>query len=271
MRAWVPTTELNTLEEAWAPLSHAIFSLTAPNDADRSFTHTTIGIASGNSLSEAIVHGLCELIEHDATALWRASPERPEAAQVQLDTIRGPEASAAVRAVLARNKVLAVYDTTSDIGIPVFSAMIADRSSAHPDMGIGWGFGCHPDPDVAVCRAITEAAQSRAVARAGGRDDSNLQLPEEELREMVREVQAATPAIRFDRRSLAENSAGADLGLLLKHLRAVGLDRAYATSFMQPEFGIPVVRTIVPGLDIEVAQPGPRTRAAAARAHHPRG
>lgn len=41
------------------------------------FVADTNGLASGNHLAEAILHGLCEVIERDATALWTLSP--PEA------------------------------------------------------------------------------------------------------------------------------------------------------------------------------------------------
>ena len=67
---------------------------------------------------------------------------------------------------------IAVWDLTSDIGIPVFGCVIADlhevRSAGLPPAG---GYGCHPNREIALLRALTEAAQSRLTAISGARDD----------------------------------------------------------------------------------------------------
>ena len=61
-----------------------------------------------------------------------------------------------------------VYDCTSDFGIPAYACVIAE-----PERGLGLhrGAGCHSDGNVAVARAICEAAQTRCILMAGARDD----------------------------------------------------------------------------------------------------
>ena len=56
---------------------------------------------------------------------------------------------------------LAVWDITSDLGVPAFHCVIVDavERDGHP----GTGTGCHPDKNVALLRALFEAVQVRAI------------------------------------------------------------------------------------------------------------
>jgi ribosomal protein S12 methylthiotransferase accessory factor len=61
-------------------------------------------------------------------------------------------------------------------------------------------------------------------------------------------------------------TAAAAVAWLLDRLRSIGLEQAIVVDLTQPEFGIPVVRVVVPGLegsDHHHSQywPGPRARA----------
>ena len=67
-----------------------------------------------------------------------------------------------------------IWDVTSDIGVPVFQCVIAGREAGLGDGDLfdaELGSGCHPDPEVALLRALTEAAQARTTFIAGSRDD----------------------------------------------------------------------------------------------------
>ena len=44
-------------------------------DGHGCFTATSNGLASGNRAIEAISHGICEVVERDATALWKLRDE----------------------------------------------------------------------------------------------------------------------------------------------------------------------------------------------------
>ncbi|WP_163333604.1 YcaO-like family protein, partial [Klebsiella aerogenes] len=64
-----------------------------------------------------------------------------------------------------------VLDCTVDTGVPTFTAYLCD--TGNPSLGVYHGYGTHLDPQVAVIRAICEAAQGRLVFIAGSRDDSS--------------------------------------------------------------------------------------------------
>ncbi len=63
-----------------------------------------------------------------------------------------------------------VRDLTSDFGIPCAMASVADDSVPGFPQAHG-GFGAHPNARIAVVRALTEVAQSRAVDIQGVRED----------------------------------------------------------------------------------------------------
>jgi YcaO-like protein with predicted kinase domain len=72
---WMEGRELRGNTPVWLPfeLVHTDFTLPLPSGSG-SFFMSSNGLASGNHLLEAISHGLCELVERDATTLWHLSP-----------------------------------------------------------------------------------------------------------------------------------------------------------------------------------------------------
>ena len=60
--AWSPSHELLSDSPAWLPLDLAI----SPPRGEVLNVVDTNGLASGNSLLEAVIHGLCEVVERDA-------------------------------------------------------------------------------------------------------------------------------------------------------------------------------------------------------------
>ena len=63
-----------------------------------------------------------------------------------------------------------MWDMTSDVGIPVYCCSIKDTNPFGPIQSFG-GSGCHLSKEIALSRALTEAAQSRLTFIAGSRDD----------------------------------------------------------------------------------------------------
>jgi ribosomal protein S12 methylthiotransferase accessory factor len=118
------------------------------------------GAAAGNTLAEAQLQGLLELIERDAVALWwYPRSERPA---FDLDAWDDPRVIAARAPHLAHGRTW-VLDVTSDIGVPAAVAISLDDRIPFPMLGAG----AHVDPAVAVARALSEMAQMKAAVLAG--------------------------------------------------------------------------------------------------------
>jgi YcaO-like protein with predicted kinase domain len=270
---WIAGHDLVGGAPTWVPFEivHTDYSLPLPTGSG-SFVMSSSGLASGNHPLEAISHALCELVERDATTLFRrATPKREREARVDPSTV----GDAGCREVLDRLERAGVdaclWEITTDIGIPAFQCTIVDHepSPARP-IGPMTGMGCHPSRGVALLRALTEAAQSRLTLITGSRDDvSHGPLGTEgeldRARRFQERMQAAPPARSFlDAPTHETSSFDEDVGWELDRLRAAGLSQVVVVELTKREFGIPVVRAVVPGLealdDIPGYVPGARAR-----------
>ncbi len=168
---WAPAVTLRGGAPAVVPfdLVHARW-LAAERPADPLFAPSTNGLASGSHPAEATLHGLCELVERDACALFpRLAPEARAARRIDPGSIDHPPLAAMLDRVADAGLDWAVWDATTDVGLPVALCAIAGRGPAGGPPG--FGAGCHPSRSTAGLRAVTEAAQTRLVAMAGARDD----------------------------------------------------------------------------------------------------
>jgi ribosomal protein S12 methylthiotransferase accessory factor len=129
-----------------------------PFDQDGSpplFGWTSNGLASGNSLDEATLFGLLEVLERDTMAMNMA---RDDASRLDVEALPQPFGAWAA-AWQAKGVQLVVRALPNPFGLPCFEAVLLDAS--HPDIGLTRGWGFHFDRFAALSRAICEAAQTR--------------------------------------------------------------------------------------------------------------
>lgn len=213
------------------------------------FDISSNGLASGNVLVEAIVHGLCEIIERDAEAAWRAvGGDR----RIVLDTIEDPACRTLIDRIVATGARIFVWDLASDTEVSCIGCAIMEdpREPAWRALGFYQGFGAHLLPEIAIARAITEAAQTRLTYIAGGRDDF---FPNDYARatdpELLADLWArlAGPCdepVGFD--ELPRTDARS-LGHALETLVARVREDVIVVDLTHPKLGVPVVKVIVPG------------------------
>ena len=115
------------------------------------------GIASGHSLCEASLHALCEVIERDAIAMDAGG----ETFRVAAGTLPG-DVRQRVAAWQRQGIHLTIRSLPSDFGVACFEAVIEE--AARPLIGPITGWGCHLERDIALSRAVCEAAQVRLFA-----------------------------------------------------------------------------------------------------------
>jgi YcaO-like protein with predicted kinase domain len=276
---WIEGTDVFSAERVWVPYEcvHLDFRVPAPQGSGCFLANGT-GLAAGNHQLEAVSHALCEAVERDAFALWdeRDSADRASR-RLDLGSVDDPGCRRLLEAYERAGVGVGVWDLTTDVGLPVFSATIVDRDgSLARRLPAAMGGGCHPDRGVALARALTEAAQSRLTLIAGTRDDS----PPAYYRRTRDPDAIATHVARLGdpaERSFAEvphqsgESIDADVVHELDHLRGAGVRQAIVVELTRPEIGIPVVRLVVPGLEgfadkAAPVVPGERRRAFQERA-----
>ncbi|WP_170394603.1 YcaO-like family protein [Ruegeria arenilitoris] len=263
---WVLGQDLGTGHACWVPLEMVDTDYTtAPVGGQAAFPRTTNGLASGNNVTEASCHAICELIERDATTLWHHRASGP---RLDPNTVDDPRCRQAIEMIATAGLEIGLWNTTSDIGIASFRCVICEGGGQPGHIGIG--DGCHPDRAIALLRALTEAAQTRLTYISGARDDLD---PEEftdqakmDRGRYVRDlIDSAAADQRFnDCPSHVTGSFDEDLELLLQRLAAVGISQVVTVDLSRPEIDIAVIRAVIPGLEAPHDDPdyvpGPRAQ-----------
>jgi ribosomal protein S12 methylthiotransferase accessory factor len=127
-------------------------------------TTSSNGLASGNTVAEATVHALYEVIERDAVA--GAPPERRR--RVDPLSVDDPHCADLIGRILAAGCRLEIEDVPNRSGVPCAAVRVWHEDLAST---VVHGQGAHGDPAIALSRALTEAAQSRLTQIVGSRDD----------------------------------------------------------------------------------------------------
>ncbi|HYO52705.1 YcaO-like family protein [Archangium sp.] len=269
---WVEGRDLLDGTPLWLPfeLVHTDFTLPLP-DGSGSFLMSSNGLSSGNHPLEAISHGLCEVVERDATTLWHLrSEESQHQTRLELSTVDDPVCLQVLERFERAGMEVAVWETTTDVGLASFSCLLAERSPEplRPRAPTS-GAGCHPAREVALLRALTEAAQVRLTLISGARDDMGVARCYEAFRDpavwrlQVERMHREPPVRHFqDVPSFVGRSFDEDVAWELERLAAAGLHQVVVVDLTRPEFRIPVVRVVVPGLEALHDAPGyvPGTR-----------
>lgn len=269
---WVDAWDITHNASVMVPLCAVIHP--NPHYLPALFRSSSNGIASGNTLEEAVFYALTEVIERDSWSL------------VEITRDTGPAVTGltgAAAAMLAKFTAAGVEvtlkDITSDLGIPTIAAVADDVTLKDPRL-LTIGMGTHTNPEIAVIRALSEVAQSRATQIHGAREDATIAA----FREMMGYdrvkrmnsywfcVDATRPFSELP--GCATPDFLTDIHAIIDRLNAAGLDRVIVADLTDPELNVPVVRVIVPGLEcftIDNERRGARcTDAERRRLHRPK-
>lgn len=264
---WVEGFDLLAGRPTFVPLNAVVCPYRPP--AGRPMLHWTSsnGLASGNTMEEALCHALCEVIERDAEAVAQAALRLKPAiggvlasmglsteetktiapdsfSMIALDTLP-PQCTALVARLSAAGLTVYLRNTTSTAGVPTIDCAIVETFADGRHSAYG-GCGTHPDARVALSRALTEAAQSRVGCIQGGRED---------LTEIVKEPGSYDPDRKFGQGkcvpfssipSYVHDDIADDIRFMLDGLRNAGFAQVVAVNLTRPEIAIPVVRVIIP-------------------------
>jgi len=264
--SWTPYTQMLWVEGrsvmhdrgVWVPyeMVHTNYTLPLPT-GHGCFQASSNGLASGNTMLEAVIHGLCEVIERDAITLWHLKgSEAQEETRLDLETVADPVCRDLIARFHRAGVEVGVWDVTSDVGVPTFLCRIVQSTGDHAaTIRPAFGSGCSLVKEIALSRALTEAAQSRLTFIAGARDDKPREeyeqfLRTDEQRRWLDMIRLGTPVRDFNTiPGWSGLDLRQDLAALLDRLAAVGIEDVITVDLSRPEFGIPVVRVIVPGLE----------------------
>jgi YcaO-like protein with predicted kinase domain len=261
MLEWVEGYDLLNERAVYVPLNCVVCPYEARRNATVLFHSSTNGLASGNSLTEALCHAILELVERDVTALAMAESQilptvksllhvdacdlpRPLYRQIRFDGLPR-RAKRLVKKIQQSGLQVFLRDFSHVSGIAVIDCTISDDNSDGCVKAYG-GCGAHLDARVALLRAITEAAQSRLGMIQGGRED---------LPEIMPSSQRFDAATVFGRGTEVEFSSipsvynewiDDDIRRLLSIMRQNGFRELVAFDMTHPSTDVPVVRVVAP-------------------------
>lgn len=259
---WVQARHVATGEPVLVPYDFVHFDTRpqAQNGASRRiFTRGpgTNGLASGNHLLEAINHATCELIERDAYHRWgRTATAERMSTSVDLATVDDSNCRWMLDRITAAGFTPLVQDITSSVGVPAFRCAIgADPERAVKPEPFFLGWGCHPRREIALLRAVSEAAQARLTEISGARDNLprasyvRIQDRSQLIKNWTYVSEAKALRSFLDVPTHHNTTLEADTALLLRRLRAVGLDEVLFVDLTREEIGVPVVKVVCAGLN----------------------
>lgn len=153
---WIQGTELPSGTPVALPASLVYLVSPAPRPEDFFAPATSNGLAAGSSVAAAVLSGLCELMERDALLItWM---NRLPAIELDLEHSGGMAAT--VWRHYARFAVeVRAFLLPSDLPAAVVMALSLESDPRRPAQVVG--MGCHPDPAVALIKALFELCQGR--------------------------------------------------------------------------------------------------------------
>lgn len=245
---WVEGYDIAADDRVLVPASAVFHPL--PERYPRLFRTSTNGLASGNTLEEAVFHALMEVIERDAWSLAEVSRRTGP----RVTAIDEPLPRDLLSRFSAAEVEVFVKDITSDLGIPTFAAVSDDLQLRDPSL-LTIGMGTHTSAGIALLRALTEVAQSRLTQIHGAREDTptadvRKRMGYDRVRRMNKywfDADGEEPFSRIP--SYDTDDFLSDIRLTIGRLKAAGFGRVIAVDLTRPEIGVPVVRVIVPGLE----------------------
>jgi ribosomal protein S12 methylthiotransferase accessory factor len=217
------------------------------------FGSSTNGLASGNSLLEATIQALLELIERD---IWSFEYVRAASKLVEPESL--PDAVREIVERAERNGLhFKVRTIPNDYGMPFFAAFVFDLNYPSRENFNG-GWACDLDRDRSLVRAVTEAAQSRVAFIHGGR-----KVPKSRTAGLTSEAQARLVrqqmlGVSDTRKQMSlneipdlavEGTLQQKLDAIIERLRVVVQKPIYRVVLTPPELPLQVVRVVVPLLE----------------------
>ena len=256
---WSLVKDMISDKEYFIPTNAIYHPYVNNNDCTSLFKSNTNGLASGNILEEAILHGIFEVIERDAWSIFELTHKNY--AQIDLDSIESDIVNETIDKFESNGIKIKLMDFTADINVPTIAASADDTVTKDAGL-LTLGMGTHLDPEVAILRALTEVAQSRATQINGAREDTvRADFAREAGYERMKRINKYYFRQEDEKISLSsiENKATTsitkDLEIVKEELMANDIDKILYYDLTRPELDVSVVRVIIPEMELYALDP----------------
>ncbi len=205
--------------------------------------HEYNGPAAGNTQEEAVLQGICEVLERHVSSV--ISHDCLPTPTIDPASVTDPAARDLIEKFDRLRIKLYLKDFSLDTGIPTVGAIAYDPSTFPEKSEIVFTAGTTPHPEKSLIRAVTEIAQL-----AGdfiNRTQYRPTLPKYQTLEEAQYVMAnpKTVSIR-DLPNLSQENIRLEIEGCVQALARVGLE-VYIVNTTHPRIGIPAIYTVIPG------------------------
>lgn len=262
--AWVHGEILGSERRILVPACMVYLAYPYLDRTDYIFQPFSTGLACGNTLEEAILRALYEVIERDAfTITWL---NRLPVPAIDLADLQGSEISALLQKLTAWGNQVQLHDITTDVQIPTILALSINTSGKSPAFTVATATRLNPEE--AALKSLEELAMTRLYAKQLTRAHPTFKHSQDyrDITELDQHVLLYTqpdmlPTVTFltspaTKRYLQDipNHSNADIAedirFCLQQLHMHGLE-AIVVDLTSPDIaaiGLHVVRILVPGM-----------------------
>ncbi|MEN6487196.1 MAG: YcaO-like family protein [Syntrophobacteraceae bacterium] len=201
------------------------------------------GPAAGNTLEEAILQSLCEVVERHVGSV--ICHERRHTPTIAPESLKDPAAVELVEKFKSKGIRVFLKDFSLDTGIPTVGALAYDPATFPEKSEIIFTAGTTSNPEKSLCRALTEIAQLAGDFES--RTSYRPTLPKyTSLEEASYLMDESEPVSIETLPNLDHNNMKVEIERCVAALAKIGLEVLVANA-THPVLGVPVVYTMIPG------------------------
>lgn len=258
---WTLSKDIISEEEYYIPVNGIYHPYITDKNSDiiPLFKGNTNGLASGNVLEEAVLHGIFEVVERDAWSIFELTKNNEK--EIDIKTIENPLINNLLEKFKENSINIKLMDLTADIGIPTIAASSDDALLEDPAL-LTLGVGTHLNGEIAVLRALTEVAQSRATQIHGTREDTTrANFMRKAGYRRMKKINQQYFNEEEDKINLSDienkstNSLKEDIETCQEEILSVGLDKILFKDLTRSEIGVNVVRVVIPNTELFALDP----------------
>ena len=247
---WSKSIDLISNREYYIPTNAIYHPYISKDDSQSLFKSNTNGLASGNILEEAILHGIFEVIERDAWSIFELTHKNY--AQIDISSIENEIIIDIIEKFESEGIKIKLMDFTADIKIPTIAASADDTITKDAGL-LTLGMGTHLDPEVAQSRATQINGAREDTVRADFAREAGYERMKRINKFYFRDEEEQIKLSDIENKSTS--SITRDIEIVKDELVSNDIQKILYSNLTRPELDVSVVRVVIPEMELYTIDP----------------